>query len=106
MTDKQKIKHEADLRVKLLLFGDKITNICAGDNNPHRQAYFVKLKKDDVNCTDGRGHFWDTRKEVIFKGHNISVEKCKELFKPVWIAQYLKPAADVQVINPAMTDDN
>ena len=55
--------------METLKFGDPITNVFAGPNNPHRLSYFVKRKKSTICCTDKKGRFWDTDKNVIYKGH-------------------------------------
>jgi hypothetical protein len=80
-------------RCRKMSFGDPITNICAGENNPLRWCYFVKLstvrKVRYVQCTDKMGKFWDVGMEVIHPGH-IFYDKCTELFEPVWESQYGK----------------
>jgi hypothetical protein len=82
-----RINREARKRVKLLVFGDAVTNICAGEKNPHRHSYFVRRKKDTVECTDKKGNFWETFNDVIYPEH-LEHDKCEELFQPVWEAQY------------------
>jgi hypothetical protein len=81
------IRKEAKKRVGLLTFGDAITNICAGEKNQHRHAYFVRRRKDTVECTDKKGNFWETFNDVIYPEH-LEYGKCEELFQPVWEAQY------------------
>ena len=68
-------------------FGDPITNVCAGDTNPHRHSYFVRRKKNTIECTDKKGRFWETYSEVIFPGH-LDYAKCQELFEPMWQMKY------------------
>jgi hypothetical protein len=84
---KLKINKEAKKRLRLLSFGDAITNICAGDKNPHRHCYFVRRKKDTAECTDKKGKFWETFNDVIYPGH-LEKNECERLFKPVWDAEY------------------
>lgn len=84
---KIKIDKEARKRVSLLTFGDAVTNICAGGKNPHRHSYFVRRKKDTVECTDKKGSFWETFNDVIYPGH-LDYNKCEELFGSIWEAQY------------------
>ena len=87
--------NESIARVKKLQFGDPITNICAGDNNPRRHAYFVELhvserknkycivhKEYSVKCTDSKGKFWRTNPVVIYPGH-ISYKQARELYSVV-----------------------
>jgi hypothetical protein len=83
------IKDEARKRVRLLKFGDEVTNICAGEQNPSRVAYFVRLKNkgSEVECTDKKGSFWLTECSVIYPG-NLDKAKCAELFQPVWDAEF------------------
>lgn len=56
-------------------FGDKMRNLVAGEDNPRRDAYFVKEKRVEsrLNCglwytmTDRKGNFWDScPKGLIF----------------------------------------
>lgn len=81
------IRQEAKKRVSKLEFGDAITNICAGRDNPHRHSYFVQRKKDSVKCTDKKGRFWETAIDVIYSGH-LEYGTCEALFEPVWQANY------------------
>lgn len=69
-------------RVSKLLFGDPVTNICAGENNPMKRSFFVSASRVHVQCTDKNGKFWHTGIEVVFPGH-LSDEKCEELFAPI-----------------------
>lgn len=79
---------ESKARVKTIGFGDPITNICAGENNPHRHSYFVRYDKHfHVECTDKKGFFWNTSIEVIHPGH-MDYEQAKVLFDPVWQARF------------------
>lgn len=100
MHERIAVKSAAKERIKTMEFGDEITNVCAGEENPRRHAYFCqKVTKNTqsafglghtqyfVKCTDKKGNFWNTDIEVIFKGH-LDSEKCKELFKPIWAAHY------------------
>lgn len=94
------IAAESRKRVKLMEFGDPVTNVCAGKENPHRHSYFVKRvtnwhtngyqikhKEQLIKCTDKKGGFWDTGIDVIYKGH-LDYNECKQLFEPVREAQY------------------
>lgn len=85
----QQIKHSklADERIKAMQFGDQVTNVCAGDKNPHRLAYFVRKCGRDVECTDKNGKFWKTCKTVIFKGW-LDMEECERLYKPIWESDF------------------
>ena len=88
-------------RIKGLSFGDPVTNVCAGDGNPHRLSAFVKIKTTRhkrcgithteklVVCTDGKGKFWDTKPEVMFSGH-LDIDESKRLYKPIWEAEFGK----------------
>jgi hypothetical protein len=67
-------------------FGEPITNICAGFDNPRRHSYFVSSKKY-IKCTDKKGKFWETDKKVIVSGH-ISYEECEELYAPIWEEEF------------------
>ena len=53
------IKAETKKRIRTLYFGHKITNICAGEENPFRHGFFVRYKsqKHLVEITDGKGSF-------------------------------------------------
>ena len=64
-------------------FGDPVTNICAGDGNPMRHAYFVKRSGGLIEVTDKKGYFSKIGKEVIYPGH-ISLEEAQRLFAPIW----------------------
>lgn len=81
-------------------FGDPITNVCAGPDNPRRHAFFVEMKyhlhknKYGVThttrwarCTNGAGEFWNTDPKVIFPGH-LSYEESERLYKPIWEAEH------------------
>lgn len=100
LNEKIAVKEAALQRIKLMEFGEPITNVCAGDNNPRRHAYFCQLIEKTrtnrfgvdhterlVKCTDRCGRFWNTGIEVIFAGH-LDYEKCQELFHPIWQAMY------------------
>ena len=77
-------------------FGDKVTNVCAGENNPFRKCYFVKRKTTSrkngygivhksrfITCTDGKGKFGDFDPEVIFPGW-LSKAEADEIWQPIW----------------------
>lgn len=70
-----------------LKFGDKTTNICAGEENPHRHAYFVRGSRQYIECTDKKGNFWKTDKVVIVAGH-IPYKEAEILYKPIWEKEF------------------
>lgn len=74
-------------RVTALSFGDPVTNICAGEDNPLRHAYFVKTKGVFVQVTDKKGRFAYFGREVIYPGH-IPKDEAKRLFEPIWQARF------------------
>lgn len=87
-------------RINALEFGDPVTNVCAGDGNPHRHAYFVEKKyqtRDNrwgvrhtdyyAKCTDRKGNFWNAGIEVLFPGH-LDKNECSELWKPIHEMNY------------------
>ncbi len=78
---------EARQRLKTLAFGDPVTNVCAGDKNPHKRGYFVSQNREWVICTDKLGDFWKTGVRVVFPGH-LDDAKCIELFAPIHAAIY------------------
>jgi hypothetical protein len=82
-----RIKKEAIKRVVRLRFGQPVTNVCAGDRNPMRHSYFVKVDGNYVEVTDKDGAFSTFGVEVIYPGH-LSIEKADELYKPFWEAQF------------------
>lgn len=100
--DKAEITKESERRIGGIQFGDPITNICAGEGNPHRHSYFVA--RDDksykssfgirhtdrlVKCTNRKGKFWLTGIDVIYPGH-LTAADAAELYAPVWQAQFGK----------------
>ena len=100
VSERIKVKNEAQERVKSMEFGDPVTNVCAGPGNPRRHAYFCQLvtktrknrfglnhTEHFVKCTDRKGKFWNTDIEVIFAGH-IEYAECEKLFAPIWSAHY------------------
>jgi hypothetical protein len=77
-------------RLSALERGQTITNVCAGEKNPHRLSYFVALVEDRyknkygivhtshlVKCTDGHRKFWKTGIDFIYPGHIDYQESCK-----------------------------
>lgn len=86
-SERVRIKREARKRVVRFRFGEPVTNVCAGDGNRMRHAYFVKVTGDYVEVTDKEGAFSTFGCEVMFPGH-LSVEKAKELYQPFWNAQF------------------
>ena len=100
MRERIAVKNDAKERIKKIKFGGEITNVCAGEGNPRRHAYFcehvirksknkfkTEFTENFAKCTDRKGNFWNTDIEVIFEGH-LDSEKCKELFEPIWAAHY------------------
>jgi hypothetical protein len=84
----RKAIHDAAIkRVNKIEFGDPITNICAGENNPIRLGYFVKSNRRNVTSTDKKGRFSDIGIEVIYPGH-LDMDECKRLFHAVWESEY------------------
>lgn len=91
-------------RMRQLSFGDPVTNICAGKDNPLRLGQFVeyitKSRRNRfgivhtdrfarIRCSNGK--FVDTGIDVIYPGH-LSESECAELFAPVWQAKFGKSA--------------
>ena len=87
MQARVEIEKEARKRIVALSFGDPVTNICAGTENPMRHCYFVEDKRRVARCTDKEGAFWDIGIDVIYPGHLNNAE-CSELFEPVWQSLY------------------
>lgn len=50
-------------------FGEKITNIAAGETNPNRHCYFVEVNTNGIRCTNAKGWFWHTQPRSIKRGH-------------------------------------
>ena len=44
---------------KTLKFGDIIENGWASEQNPNKFGIVVKAREHSINCTDGKGRFWD-----------------------------------------------
>ena len=95
METKAEIVKESLVRIAKMNKGDPVTNICAGEKNPNRLAYFVQLvvKKHKnrygivhtdlwAKCTDNHGTFWNTGVEVIYPGH-IDYEESSKMFDPI-----------------------
>jgi len=95
-----KIHEEAKARMLTIGSNQPVTNVCAGENNPHRHSYFQKLvikqhkNKHGIVFTDyyarchlrdGKG--WNTDIKVIFPGH-LSIEESRKIFHPIWEAEY------------------
>lgn len=96
------IHDESIARMKTLTAGEPVTNICAGEKNPHLHAFFVAYVVDSrknryglvhkshwAKCTDKKGEFWKTGIDVIYPG-TLDVETRERLFAPVWQANYGK----------------
>jgi hypothetical protein len=82
-----RLKKEGRARMNAFTFGEPVTNVCAGEANPFRHAYFVKTKGDNAQLTDRRGRFGNFGCEVIYAGH-LPVDEAKRLFEPFWQAQF------------------
>jgi hypothetical protein len=78
-------------RMRTIRFGDEVTNVCAGEQNPQRHSYFVRYKTNSrtAECTDKNGKFWETYIDVIFPGH-LDAAVCAELCAPIWEAEHGK----------------
>jgi hypothetical protein len=90
MTDfeaRVRLRKEGRERMRAFTFGEPVTNVCAGDGNPLRHAFFVKIKGDNVQITDKSGKFANLGCEVIHAGH-LPVDEAKRLFEPFWQAQF------------------
>lgn len=85
-----RITRESRERVQGLTFGEPVTNVCAGEGNPLRHAFFVRVSADTVEVTDKKGQFARFGCEVIYPGH-LSTEQAAELFEPFWQAMYGSP---------------
>jgi hypothetical protein len=90
-----RIKLESLERVRKLAFGDPVTNVCAGEGNPLRHAYFVRVLAATVEVTDKAGTFAKFGCEVIHPGH-LAASEADKLFEPFWQAQYGSPTT----VNP------
>jgi hypothetical protein len=97
------IHEESIARMKALTFGEPVTNICAGENNPHLHSFFVAYVVDSrrnrwglvhkshwAKCTDKKGSFWKTGIDVIHPG-TLDAETRTRLFAPVWEKNYGAP---------------
>lgn len=95
---RKRILDESIERVKVLQFGDPITNVCAGSEGRH--SYFAERvtrsrknrfglvhKERFVRCTDKKGSFWLTDIKVIYPGH-LDEDQCNSLFDPIWQAEH------------------
>lgn len=85
--DRINIKRESCKRMRNFRFGEPVTNACAGEGNPLRHAFFVKLKVDNVQVTDKKDRFANIGCEVIYPGH-LESDEAKRLFEPYWQAQF------------------
>jgi hypothetical protein len=60
MEEIQEIGEEGYRHLKdTLRFGDIIENGYASEDNPRRLAIIVKARGHSINCTDGKGDYWD-----------------------------------------------
>jgi len=84
---KQEQSKLADQRISKMSFGDKVTNVCAGEKNPNRLAYFVRKNRHNIECTDKNGAFWFTDKTVIFADW-IDYKESTLLYDPIWRAEF------------------
>jgi hypothetical protein len=102
MKDRLDILNAAKARMKALEFGDPVTNVCAGENNPRKHAYFVQFvtksstnkwgiehKEYHAKCTDKKGNFWNAGIETLYPG-TLDEKTCNELFAPIWEAHHGK----------------
>ena len=89
LLERKRIAEESRARVSKLSFGDPVTNICAGEGNPHRHSVFVNKTSCGryVRCTDKKGHFWQTGIEVIHPGW-LDSDTCAQLYAPVWESNF------------------
>lgn len=87
MSERLKIKVAALTRLRAVAFGEPVTNVCAGEGNPWRHAFFVRVQGDNVELTDGKGKFGKFGCEVIYPGC-LPPDECKRLFEPFWQAQF------------------
>jgi hypothetical protein len=100
LDDRLSIKNESKARMQTLNSGDQVTNICAGVMGRYLTfvEYKIKSRKNKfgithreylARCQFGNRKTGDFEIDVIHKGR-LSKEECKELFEPVWQAQYGK----------------
>ena len=85
--DTRQLTKEAKYRVSHLAFGQPVTNVCAGNDNPQKHGYFVRVIGDCVEVTDKYGKFWTVGDRVIFPGH-LDYEEMKRAFAPIHAALY------------------
>lgn len=89
--DRIELNKKSKKRVRLMSFGDPVTNICAGMSSPRKYSYFVELKNNCVRCTDKKGEFWDTMIDVVYPGI-LNKKECSELWEPTHATIYgVKP---------------
>ena len=96
------IHEAAKERMGQLRAGVPVTNICAGEKNPQRHAYFLRYEviahqnKHGIVHTDhwarcgSGGKSWRTGIEVIHFGH-LDADECARLFALVWQERYETP---------------
>ena len=100
MKARLEILEGAKERMRAMNFGDPVTNVCAGEGNPRRCGYFVEFcvksrrnkfgvvhREYHARCTDKKGKFWNAGIETLYGGH-LDADRSKELFDPIWEAQY------------------
>lgn len=90
-----RIRSESLKRTATISFGEPVTNVCAGEGNKWRHAFFVRCKGDVVELTDKQGGFADFGAEVIYSGH-LTREESAKLFEPFWQAQFGMQASEGQ----------
>jgi hypothetical protein len=103
-------------RISLIPIGSPVTNICTSESSPLHHMKFAGIKttsyknKYDVRHTsnwakckaaDGRLHSFEM--DVIYEGH-LSVDKCKELWEPVWQRKFGKSVSVPKT--STVTNDN
>ena len=89
---RREIKAQAKRRARRMYFGQPVTNVCAGKENPMRHCYFVRYKphRHEVEVTDRKGKFAWIDANVIFASHLHDYE-AQEFFSPIWEAYFGNP---------------
>lgn len=100
MESKISLRDASIARMRALTFGDPVTNVCAGENNPSLHAFFVAYEAKShknryglvhrshwAKCTDRKGKFWNADIDVVHPGH-LDATTRSELFEPVLRAQF------------------
>jgi hypothetical protein len=82
------------------VFGDKVKNVCASDDNPHRCGIFVRSGKRTgrfnpgawIEVTDGRGQFWE-QSERSTVPESMPEEEADKVAQHIWERDYGKFSA-------------